>query len=131
MELVSKNQRGALNHMNEEMIELIRERMENMSLAELNALVAANFAEWRKNAGGPEDWNPAGNPAHMHDIADKLLEDGLFVNLFGRPSEWTCEIMDNRAVVYAEITSSTMARAVCEAALITVLTKYGEMLKVE
>lgn len=125
------NQRGALIRMNKEMIDLIRERMESMSLAELNALVSVNFIEWRKNAGRPEDWNPAGNPAHMHDIIDKLLEDGLFVNLFGRPEEWTCEIMDNRAVVYAEITSSTMTRAVCEAALITVLTKYGEMLRVE
>ena len=116
--------------MNEEVIDKIRERMADMKLPELNALVAANYAQWRKNEGTQAEWNPAGNPTHAHDIADKLLEDGLFVNLFGRPEEWTCEIMDNHAVVYAEVTAATMARAICEAALITVLTKYGEMLKV-
>jgi len=116
--------------MNEEIIEKISERMAGLAIPELNALVLANFEEWRKNADGPRSWNPAGNPAHAHDLIDKLLEDGLFVNLYGRPEEWTCEIMDNHAAVYAEVTSTTMARAICEAALVTVLTKYGEMLKV-
>lgn len=116
--------------MNEEVIEKIRERMSDLKAPELNALVAANYEQWRKNEGPLSEWNPAGNPTHAHDLIDKLMEDGLFVNLFGRPEEWTCEIMDNRAVVYAEVTSPTMARAICEAALITVLTKYGEMLKV-
>ena len=113
-----------------EVIEKIYERMQALKLPELNALVLANYGEWRKSGSSNTDWNPAGNPAHAHDIVDKLLEDGLFVNLFGRPEEWTCEIMDNHAVVYAEVTSPTMARAICEAALITVLSKYGEMLKV-
>lgn len=116
--------------MNEEVVDKIRERMASLKTPELNALVAANYAEWRKSGSSQADWNPAGNPSHAHDLIDKLLEDGLFVNLFGRPEEWTCEIMDNRAVVYAEVTSQTMARAICESALLTVLTKYGEMLKV-
>jgi len=116
--------------MNQEVIDKISERIAAMTQPELNALVIANYAEWRKNDGPESAWNPAGNPTHAHDLVDKLLEDGLFVNLFGRPEEWTCEIMDNRAVVYAEVTSPTMARAICESALITVLTKYGEMLKV-
>lgn len=113
-----------------EVLDQIAERIAGFKVPELNALVAANFAEWRKNDGPLAEWNPAENPSHAHDLVDKLLEDGLFVNLFGRPGEWTCEIMDNRAVVYAEMTAGTMARAICEAALITVLTKYGEMLKV-
>jgi hypothetical protein len=113
-----------------EVIEQIRERLEAMNLPELNALVQINYGEWRKNEGTMEQWNPAGNPAHAHDIIDKLLEDGLFVNLIGRPEEWTCEILDKQAIVFAEIASPTMARAICEAALIIVLTKYGAMIKV-
>lgn len=116
--------------MNEEVVEKIQERMAGLKTPELNALVIANYEQWRKNDGPVADWNPAGNPLHAHDLIDKLMEDGLFVNLFGRPEEWTCEIMDRHAVVYAEVTSPTMARAICEAALITVLTKYGQMLKV-
>ena len=112
-----------------EAVEKIAEKMETLDTPELNALVAANFEEWRKS-DSPAAWNPAGDPTHAQDIVDKLLEDGLIVNLFGRPEEWTCEIMDNHAKVYAEITSSTMARAICQAALVTVLTKYGEMIKV-
>jgi hypothetical protein len=116
--------------MNEEIIEKISEKLKTLKGPELNALVIANFDEWRKAVETPISWNPAGNPTHAHDLIDKLMEDGLFVNLFGRPEEWTCEIMDNHAVVFAEVTSETMARAICEAALVTVLTKYGEMLKV-
>jgi hypothetical protein len=113
-----------------EIVEKIHERLVAMNVAELNALVQINYGEWRKNEGSMEQWNPAGNPTHAHDIMDKILEDGLFVNLFGRPEEWTCEILDKQATFFAEITSNTMARAICEAALIIVLTKYGEMLKV-
>ncbi len=116
--------------MQEEVIEKISEKMRTLKAPELNALVIANFDEWRKATEVKTEWNPAGNPTHAHDLIDKLLDDGLFVNLFGRPEEWTCEIMDNRAVVYAEVTAATMARAISEAALLTVLTKYGEMLKV-
>lgn len=119
-----------MSEKNREVLEKIMEKMAAFNEQEMNALVAANYGEWRKNDGPLSAWNPAGNPAHAHDLIDKLMEDGLFVNLFGRPEEWTCEIMDNRAVVYAEVTSPTMPRAICEAALVTVLTKYGEMLKV-
>lgn len=116
--------------MKNEVIEKILERFEEMNEAQINALVSINFGEWRKNEGGLEAWNPAGNPSHAHDLVDKLLEDGLFINLYGRPEDWTCEIMDKNAKVYAEVTSPTMARSICEAALITILTKYGQMIKV-
>lgn len=119
-----------MNEKTREVLDKIMEKMAAFSERELNALVYANFAGWRKSAGSPDEWNPAGNPAHAHDLVDRLLDDGLFVNLYGRKNDWTCEIMDNKAVVYAEVTASSMSRAVCEAALITVLTKYGEMLKV-
>lgn len=119
-----------MNEHAREVLDQIMEKISAFKVPELNALVAANFAEWRKYGGPLSEWNPAGNPAHAHDLIDKLMEDGLYVNLFGRPDDWTCEIMDKNAVVYAEVSAATMARAICEAALVTVLTKYGEMLKV-
>lgn len=112
-----------------EVVEKISEKLELMSDQELNALVAINFDHWRHSAEASA-WNPAGNAGHAHDLMDKLLEDGLYVNLIGRPGEWTCEIMDKQAKVYAEIAAQTLPRAVCEAALISILTKYGEMIKV-
>lgn len=112
-----------------EVVEKIREKLELMSDQELNALVLINFDHWRQSAE-TSAWNPAGNAGHAHDLTAKLLQDGLYVNLIGRPDEWTCEIMDKQAKIYAEIASQTLPRAVCEAALITILTKYGQMIKV-
>jgi len=117
--------------MKNEVIEKILDRFAEMNTAQINALVAVNFGEWRKNEGSLAEWNPAGNPNHAHDLIDKLMSDGLFINLYGRPNDWTCEILDKTAKIYAEVTTTSMPRAVCEAALITVLTKYGQMIKVD
>lgn len=116
-----------MNESKREVLEKIEEKLESYSVQELNALVVANYKEWRKRSATLDDWNPAGDPAHAHDVIDKLLDDGLFVNLYGRKNDWTCEIMDKHAKVYAEVTTTTLPRAVCAAALVTVLTKYGEM----
>src|SRR5690606_23328259 len=119
--------RTVMNEQSREVMDKMVEKMETFTDKQLNELVGVNYGAWRKHGSAPEEWNPAGDPSHAHDLIDKLLEDGLFVNLYGRLNDWTCEIMDKHANIYAEVTTTTMCRAVCMAALVTVLTKYGEM----